>query len=133
MNSKLPARRNPLLKQEPTLSFDDLGEEALLELTPEQQQDRFLSRWMELVDPYDTYPRVFRRGEKAGDRVLREIKLYYRTLVVEGDWTERKYVMVVNSMLEGRVPINSFSLDKWGHRYEEELLPVQIRLKRGRS
>lgn len=127
---RIAARRNPLFLENTPLDFDNYSEEELLALTPQEEADRFLSRWQETFDPFNAYPKVFRRGEKAADRILREIKLYFRKYVVEGEWSERKYVMVVNSILEARGLINNFSLDKTGKLYDSESLPVQVRLKR---
>ena len=125
---KVAAKRNPLFLDNPTL---DLGlDEGLGLLTPEQKQDKFMARWMEVFHPYSTWPRVFRKGEKNGERIFRDIKLYYLKRVVEGDWTEQKYVMVVNSILENRGGVNNYALDKMGALYDEERLPLQVRLRR---
>lgn len=135
MAKKSPAKhisvkRNPLFQKETPLSFDNVSADELLELTSDQKQDSFMSKWQNAVNPYDTYPKVFRRGELAGDRVLHDVKLYYKKYVIESDWTEKKYVMVINTVFENRGLINAFTIDKMGKMFDNESLPAQVRLKR---
>lgn len=127
---RMSARRNPLLLQQDPLAFDNLPAEDIIALTPQQSADRFLSRWQEAFDPFENYSKTFKRGEKNADRILREIKLYFTKYVTEGSWTEQKYVIIINSILEARGLINTFSLDKNEKLYNEELLPLQVRLRR---
>lgn len=127
--NRIPAKRNPAMRDEKTLSLGlDPDDNPLL--TPEQRQDKFMSRWMSVFHPYSTWPRVFRKGDKNAERIFHDIKLHFKHRVIESDWSEKKYVMVVNSIIEARSGVNSYTLDKMGIMYDEERLPLQVRLRR---
>lgn len=127
----IPVKRNPLMQRAEPLSFDNAAAEDLLELTDEQQADRFLSRWMEVVHPFTTYKKVFSNGhDKDAKRILKEIKNFYKRYVLVDGWTEQKYVLVVNSLLEARAQVGPVSIERFGKMYDNEALPVQVRQRR---
>lgn len=128
----VPVRRNPLMQRQAPLAFDGLEAEELLELTEDQKADRFLSRWMELVDPFVTYKRVFPRGDSDQKRILKEIKNFYKRYVLGEGWTEQKYVTVVNSILDVRGVTSPKTIEKHGVLYDNEALPSQIKDRRAR-
>ena len=125
-----PVKRNPLMQKETPLSFDNASTEELLELTEDQKADRFLSRWMELVNPFVTYKKVFPRGDSDQKRILREIKNFYKRYVLTDGWTEQKYVLVVNALLDARAQVGPVSIERFGKMYDNEALPAQVKLRR---
>jgi len=146
----LSNRRNPLMLGDVPLNFDDYSTEEMLQLTPDQEAERFLSRWMDVFHPYSTFPRVFKTGTKEDSRIFREIKIYYKKYVlnVESDtknkanknslnsddfvsWSEQKFAMVINTIFENRAVLHPTRFEKFGRMYDMESLPVQVRLKRG--
>ena len=131
-NRKTSRRKDPLYMNKAPLLFDNITEEEELELSTSQQQDKFLSQWMELIDPFEEFPKVFNHKNNP-DRILRDIKNYYKKYVIENKWTEKKYVFVINSIFEARTILAPFTIEKFGRTYEEGLLPIQVRLSRPRG
>lgn len=130
VDKHLPAKRNPLLQRATPLGFDNVTQEDLLVLTDDQKADRFLSRWMELVDPFITYKKVFPRGDSDQKRILKEIKNFYKRFVLKEAWTEQKYFTVVNAMLEARAQVGPLTIERFGKLYDNEGLPEQIKARR---
>lgn len=130
MSNTPSAKRNPLMQRATPLQFDGLDKEDLIALTDEQKADRFLSRWMDLMHPFSTFKAAFKGGEKDHKRILREIKNFYTRYVLNEGWEERKYVMVINGLLDARMPVSPASIERFGKKYDDESLPAQIRAKR---
>lgn len=121
---KPPAKHNPLFKKEENAL--DFGEEFDPKvLSSEEKQDAFLSKYMELVDPVGKYNKYFESSAKGVDHILRDVKLYYKKLVLEGSWSERKYVEVIDDLFENRVVISIVTLDRSGLMYDKGQLASQ--------
>lgn len=130
--SKKSVRRDPLMQRKTPLEFDNVERDELLALSDEQKQDRFLSRWMDTVHPFSAYPRVFKRGDRAADdanKIFREIKNFYKRYVINGEWSEKKYVIVINAIFEQRAMLGPLTIDRFGKTYDEGNLPSQRRLR----
>lgn len=130
MTKNSSAKRNPLLQRATPLSFDNVHDEEIMALTPVQEADRFLSRWMEVIDPFVTYRKMFPAGGADEKRMLKEIKNFYMRLVLRENWTEEKYVTVINELLEARITVGLSSLLRFSELYEKQQLPTQIKARR---
>lgn len=128
MKKNVPTKRHPLFKAEPTLDFGDF---EIDELTEDQKVDAFISKYMDVFDPVKTYEKYFESSAKGVDHILRDVKLYYKKLVLNGNWTEKKYVVVINDIFENRITFSVATLDRSGLLFEKELLGSQRRAKTG--
>lgn len=118
-----PIVRHPLYTGENALDFGlDID---VTELTPEQKTDAFLSKYQRVVDPIVTYDKYFKSSAKGIDHIFRDVKLYYKKLVVEGTWSERKYVAVLDDIFTNRTILTVATLDFTGLRYDNGTLNSQ--------
>lgn len=131
MGKKFKAKVNPLLDGMQGLDFGDAQEE-IFSLTPDQEAEHFLPRWMEVVDPFVEYPKTFIDGDLSADRLLLEVKRYYKRFVLEDGWSEHKYVFVINDIFENRARFYDETIKKHGVMYDNEDLLSQRRLRRKR-
>lgn len=128
---EMPAKHNPLfMKDENALDFGEDFDPKVL--TDEEKQDAFMSKYMDKIDPVGRYEKYFKSSAKDIDHILRDVKLYYKKLVLEGSWTERKYVEVINDLFENRTVISVVTLDRSGLMYDKEQLSSQRKVKKGR-
>lgn len=124
-------KRHPLYRDEPTLDF---GQDFVLdEMTEDQKADAFLSKYMDLVDPVGKYEKYFSSSAKNLDHILKEVKIYYKKLVVSGDWTEKKYVAVLDDIFTNRAVLSVMTLDSAGLRHDRGLLASQREVRRKRK
>lgn len=114
MNKKFSKRRDPHLLGLETLAFDNVGEE-ISELSDKDKTDIFYLKFMDTFDPIKEYESYFKNNPKSLSRVLKEIKNYYSILVLQGDWSERKYAEVLARLFQGGVTLNSYTLEKMGN------------------
>jgi len=128
MKKNIPTKRHPLFKEEETLDFGDF---EVTELTEDQKVDAFISKYMEIFDPIETFSKYFESSAKGVDHILRDVKLYYKKLVLQGNWSEKKYVVVINDIFENRIPLTVVTLDRSGLLFEKEKLNSQRRAKTG--
>lgn len=128
---KPAAKHNPLfMKDESALDFGEDFDPQVL--TIEEKQDQFMSKYMDNIDPVGRYEKYFQSSAKGVDHILRDVKLFYKKLVLEGSWSERKYVEVVNDLFENRVTISVVTLDRSGLMYDKGQLASQRKIRRGR-
>lgn len=121
-------RRHPLYQGEPTLDFgEDLD---ITELTEEQKCSLFLSKYQELVDPLVKYEKYFNSTAKGIDHIFRDVKLYYKKLVLEGTWTEKKYVTVLDDIFSNRAIFSVVTLDRAGLMFDRGGLSSQRSVRR---
>lgn len=121
-NKNLPIKRTPIMLGQQGLNFGNIPEEDVTKLTDDQKAARFLSKYQQVVDPVITYEDYFRSSAKSIDFIFKEIKTYYKKLVVNGDWSERKYVASVNNILENKMIFGVISLDRAGLFFDRGLL-----------
>lgn len=126
MDQNIPTKRHPFLAGNQGLDF---GEELVevYEMDENQKADVFLTKYMDVFDPLVTYERFFSSSAKGVDYILSEVKRYYRKLVVNGTWSERKYVTVINDLFENLVVFSPVTLDRSGLMYEKQSLASQRR------
>lgn len=104
------------------LIFENVPEEDVTKLTDDQKAARFLSKYQSVVDPMVTYASYFESSAKSVDFIFKEIKTYYKKLVIQSNWTERKYVAAVNNILENKLILGVVSLDRSGLFYDRGIL-----------
>jgi hypothetical protein len=126
----LPNRRNPLFMNHQGLPFDNIPEEIVTKRTDKQEADRFLTKYMQIVDPIITYQEYFDSTAKSIEYIFREIKVYYQKLVLNANWTERKYVAVINNIFENRMVFGVIALDRAGLLYDKGQLDTKSQPKR---
>lgn len=130
MVKKTSAKNNPLLNQVVPLEFDELDKNDLLELTADQKTDRFMSQWMRLMHPLTAYKNYFQRAERGRERVLHEVKMFYKKLVVNGGWSEQKFVLVVDHLLKNNSMLSEKTFANAEKLHSEERLSLQLTAKR---
>lgn len=129
---KPAAKHNPLfMKDENALDFGDEFDPKIL--TIEEKQDAFMSKYMDVIDPVEKYKKYFESSAKNLDHILRDVKLYYKKLVLEGTWNERKYVEVIDDLFSNRIVISVITLDRAGLMYDKGQLSSQRNVRRGRG
>jgi len=129
---KPAAKHNPLfMKDENALDFGEDFDPKVL--TVEEKQDDFMSKYMENIDPVGRYEKYFQSSAKSVDHILRDVKLFYKKLVLEGSWSDRKYVEVINDLFENRITISVVTLDRSGLMYDKGQLTSQRKVRRGRG
>lgn len=124
------AKDNPLFQEHIPLSFDGYEEDDVLRLTENQETDSFMSRWMMNVDPFVRYASHLEDAATDEALVLSLVRHSYRKFVLRGDWSEEKYVMVVDNALISRDILSDKTFEKHGRMYEEGTLEVQQILRR---
>lgn len=130
MRKNTSVKRNPFLQGETPLDFDDISQESVSKLTEAQEADRFMSKWLEVMHPLSKYKRYFSETDKSIEHVLREVKNYYTKYVVRGDWTERKYVVIVDSILTNKLSLTPKTFEAREKLFQEGRLEAQLLEKR---
>lgn len=120
MKKNVPSKRHPLIKEEKTLDFgEDLD---VSELTEDQQVEKFISKYMDVVKPVELYSEYFESSAKTLAHILKEVKRYYSRLVIHGTWSEKKYVAALDSIFMSQKYLNVMSLDFAGREYDKQIL-----------
>lgn len=120
MARKLPIKSDPFFngKMAP-LDFGD-ETESLMEMTPEQKTSKFLSDYMDEENPVGKYSSYFNASAKSTGHLLKDIKLYYKRLVVEGAWDEDKYISALDIIFNEFLELNVVTLDRVSMRIERQ-------------
>ena len=127
------ARRHPLmLGEQPLLTLDEdtdnSGSADDTYLTEEQQATRFMSRWQEKVNPLIRYKGYFESSAKTSGHIFKEIRRFYLQLVVNGNWSDGKFVAVVGKIMsDNQHTVNTPTLDVVGRQYDREQIKTQRR------
>ena len=127
------ARRHPLmLGEQPLLTLDEdtdnSGSADDTYLTEEQQATRFMSRWQEKVDPLIRYKDYFESSAKTSSHIFKEIRRFYLQLVINGNWSDGKFVAVVGKIMsDNQHTVNTPTLDVVGRQYDREQIKTQRR------
>lgn len=121
------ARKDPLLQGAQGLIFDNMKPEDVFELTDAQKATKFLSKYMEVIDPFVTYKEYFQASAKGEAWDMKDVKTQYVALVLKGNWSEEKYVTVINDIFENGAVFSPLTLDFRGRMYEAGQLASQKR------
>lgn len=126
---RVAVKRDPLLLGEEPLAFDEVTEEELLELSPQEEADLFMSTWIETMRPFTLYRRYFARPDVNQPAVLGHVKNFYTRFVTEGGWSDDKYLVSLDAVLVAGAPLSLKTLEAKGPLYDQERLPMQLREK----
>lgn len=132
MKDNIPTKRHPFLQGEKTL-LDDIfeeDEEIFEELTPNQKADVFLSKYMEKIDPIVRYEKYFNKNVKGIDLIFREVKNYYKKTVIEKEWPEEKYIVVLDELFKNDNNLNIYVVDRFGKMYDNKALSSQKKTRK---
>lgn len=121
MDKNIANKHNPLFKEQQGLQFDNINDPITI-LTEDQKVDKFLSKYLEVVNPVSTYKSYFESSAKEINHILKEIKNYYKKLVLNGTWSEKKYVLVINDIFENKMLFSVNTLDISGLKYDKGTL-----------
>lgn len=91
-----------------------------MEMTPEQKTSKFLSDYMEEQNPVGKYESYFNASAKSTGHLLKDIKLYYKRLVIEGAWTNEKYIAALDIVFNEFLELNVVTLDRVSMRIERQ-------------
>lgn len=132
MKKNMPKKHHPFYKGHSMLDFGEQTEDLLVK-TDRQKMDGFLSKYMDLFNPVEEYEKYFQNSAKTVDHILKEVKTFYKKLVIDGGWSEKKYVVVLNDIFENNVPLSLPVLDNKGFLFDKEMLDSQkVRRRRKR-
>lgn len=82
----------------------DLGEDLEPEISDDELSRVFLSKYMKVVQPRREYETYFANTAKDPAHILNDVKRHFVALVLNSDWTERKYAKALDVIFrEGRV------------------------------
>lgn len=101
-------RQSPLYKGTKGL-FDT--EHSTIKLSDDRASQFFLSKYMEIADPIERYPKYFTGLYGSVDFIYRFIKLYYKKYVITKELTESQYVMVLDFIFESRIRMSDKTMD----------------------
>lgn len=130
MAKKISAKSNPLFLGDKPLDFDDVSADELTMLTPQQKTDKFASEWLLNIHPFTKYRKYFAESEKSSDHIIREVKNYFARYVGQEGWSELKYVMVIDHVLENGHPIIPDTIERSGSLFDADRLPLQMQEKK---
>lgn len=113
---KTANKRSPVLNEHPALSVE--GVEEVTTLDAQQLTDRFLAQYMDRINPVGRYRSYFDSSAKGVDHLMKEVKVFYKKLVLDGNWSEEKYVNVLDQVFRAGAPLGVMSLENHGRRYD---------------
>lgn len=87
------------------LSFDNVSEEEVMELTPREKADNFLVTFQDTFQPLSRYKRYFLTSNKGVGHVFREIKNFYTRYVLRRKWSEKKYARALVMLFDTNLPL----------------------------
>lgn len=122
MSTKISVKRNPLFLGHKGLDFG----EDVMELSDSQKSDKFMSQWMGVFKPFGRYANYLKNSGKDKAVVFREIKNYFKRYVLTDGWSEMKYVMVIDSILESGSMLIPVVIEKFGESFDNGRLSIQV-------
>lgn len=140
MKENLPVKRHPLFQGKETLDqideFSGLFPEEFVnmgELSIEQKSDKFMSDYVDKVNPVGKYKDYFSSSAKTTNHILKEIKNFHKRLVLEGSWSEEKYLDVIDGILTNKIILSVATLDRGGFMYDKKCEPQKNGERTGRN
>lgn len=113
-----------LLNPQGALVFDNAPESVVL--SPEEKASFFLSEYNELVDPFTRFPHYWRTSALDPDVILAGVRNGYKRYVLGSfEWTEDKFVAVINEIFERDMEFTQFSFNAISRLYDREELDSQ--------
>ena len=120
-----PLKRSArLLNPQGALNFDNPGESVVL--SAEEKASFFMSEYNSIVDPFTRFSSYWRSTAIDFDITLGKIRDGYKRYVLGSfEWTEDKFVTVVNEIFERDMTFTKFSFDRISRLYDREDLDSQ--------
>lgn len=98
-----------------------LGEDTPVEiLSNDDKADKFWNSYEKRVDPYIKYSSFIKNTGVGAARFCRDVKLYYKKMVLEEGWPANKYVAVIDRMFTSGRMMNPSSFGSFGMMYDRE-------------
>lgn len=128
-----PIKRDPFFNgaMKP-LDFGDMTED-LMAKTDDDKASKFLSDYMETVDPVAKYKSYFQASGKDTGHILRDVKLMYKRLVLEGKWSEEKLIDAFDTIFSEFIELNTVTMDRVGLKLERKKFGSSNNRRRRRS
>ena len=123
-------KHDPHLQGEIPLEFDDLTIEEISKKTNKEKALLFLEKYKAIVNPLVVYSDYFRGDTVKIKETFAIIKNLYIRFVVKGEWSERKFVAVLNSLLANRAFLNSANFEENGYNFDKGILQTRRRGRR---
>lgn len=114
---KFIIKRDPHLLGERPLDFDNFTEEEIMAKTDKEKAQLFLLKYKRVVKPFTSYPENFKNKQDT-NRILSSIKRNYIKFVLNGDWGEKKYVLVINNILANNTFLNEKNIIENGISFD---------------
>lgn len=129
--AKKVIKTDPHFLGETPLNFDDLDVEQISAKTDKEKATLFLEKYKKIVKPFTVYADFFKR-DKNVDLTLALIKRFYIKLVLNGDWTEKKFVASINNILANNGIFSERNLKENGLNFDNGNLQNRKRGRRRR-
>lgn len=106
------------------LSFDNV--ESAVVWSRDESASFFMSQYNEIVDPFRRFPQYWQNTAIDYEITLGKIKDGYKRYVLgDFDWSEDKFVTIVNEIFERELIFTQFSFDRISKLYDREALDSQ--------
>lgn len=119
---RTPIKRDPFFTgaMKP-LDFGD-ETETLMEMSDDDKASKFLSDYMDVNNPVGKHKKYFASSAKDTGHILRDVKLFYKRLVLTGKWDEEKFTDVLDLIFAELLDFNTVTMDRVGLRVERKKL-----------
>lgn len=85
--------------------------------TEDEKAAAFLSKFMSVVKPYSTFKGYFETHLKT--KTFASIKLFYKSLVLEKGWTEKKFVAALMDTMYSGKAVSAVALEVGARLYDD--------------
>lgn len=119
-NRRTPIKRDPFFTG--AMKPLDFGEatDDIMKQTDDDKASKFLSDYMDSKDPVGTYRMYFEGSAKDAGHILRDVKLMYKRLVLEGSWSEEKLLDAFDTIFREFLDLNTVTMDRVGLKIERK-------------
>lgn len=121
-------KETPMVLADPGLLDDEF-----MAADPNTLVDRFIVKWTARVHPYTKYKRNIALSGRDEAFWMKNVKNMYRRFVVEEEWPEAKFVMVIDDILSTSQDLFPEGIIKAGVLYDQGRLALQLRDNKGRK
>lgn len=117
---RVPIKRDPFFTgaMKP-LDFGDATEDLMTQ-TDDEKASKFLSDYMDEQNPVGKYKTYFSASAKDKGHILRDVKLMYKKLVLEGEWSDEKLREALNTVFLEFLDLNTVTMDRVGLKIERK-------------
>lgn len=126
MARRISASKNTHYLETIPLQFDNYTIEELMELNDEEKQERFMSKYLKFVHPFSEYKTYFATKNMQPPVFLKFVKNFYKTYVLEKEWSEEKYIMVIDHICVKDYTLSHKAMEQFGEKYHKGELDIQL-------